>query len=228
MRAGLRDAAPSPTARLTALRCGCSPRLMPHRRVPRARGRRCCGATSRRDPADPPRGPRRPQARQEAGDVCRCWPLRWARVVVNTAQARAVSPCRRPLPRSTVSSRSSPSSAPRPRPTWSVCARPMTPTRSPCWAARSSRSSAPSSPRPTRARSSPPRKPGPPGRPTSSMWLDDQGVAHGRFRIPARHAEMLRKAIQALTNPVRQTPPPAAASTPTCRSRCARASRSAS
>ena len=35
------------------------------------------------------------------------------------------------------------------------------------------------------------------------MWVDDQGVAHGRFRIPARHAEMLGKAKQALTNPVR-------------------------
>ena len=38
---------------------------------------------------------------------------------------------------------------------------------------------------------------------TFSMWEDDQGVAHGRFRIPARHAAMLRKAIQSLTNPVR-------------------------
>ena len=36
------------------------------------------------------------------------------------------------------------------------------------------------------------------------MWTDDQGVAHGRFRIPRRHGEMLRKAIWALTNPVRR------------------------
>ena len=35
------------------------------------------------------------------------------------------------------------------------------------------------------------------------MWQDDQGTCHGRFRIPARHGQMLRKAIQALTNPVR-------------------------
>jgi hypothetical protein len=35
------------------------------------------------------------------------------------------------------------------------------------------------------------------------MSIDDQGVAHGRFRIPRRHGEMLRKAIWALTNPVR-------------------------
>ena len=35
------------------------------------------------------------------------------------------------------------------------------------------------------------------------MWEDEQGVCHGRFRIPALHAAMLRKAIQSLTNPVR-------------------------
>jgi hypothetical protein len=35
------------------------------------------------------------------------------------------------------------------------------------------------------------------------MWTDDQGITHGRFRLPTRHAEMLRKAIWALTNPVR-------------------------
>ena len=38
---------------------------------------------------------------------------------------------------------------------------------------------------------------------TFGMSVDAQGVAHGRFRIPAVQAEMLRKAIQALTNPVR-------------------------
>ena len=38
-----------------------------------------------------------------------------------------------------------------------------------------------------------------------SMREDHQGVAHGRFAIPARHAHMLRKAIQALTNPTRHT-----------------------
>ena len=35
------------------------------------------------------------------------------------------------------------------------------------------------------------------------MHTDEQGIAHGRFRIPARHGEMLRKAVWALTNPVR-------------------------
>ena len=35
------------------------------------------------------------------------------------------------------------------------------------------------------------------------MWVDDQGVAHGKFRIPAVQAAMLRKAVQSLTNPVR-------------------------
>lgn len=38
---------------------------------------------------------------------------------------------------------------------------------------------------------------------TLSMVEDSQGIAHGRFRIPARHAQMLRKAIQSLTNPTR-------------------------
>jgi hypothetical protein len=38
---------------------------------------------------------------------------------------------------------------------------------------------------------------------TFSMSEDAQGVAHGRFRIPGRHAAMLRKAIRSLTNPVR-------------------------
>jgi hypothetical protein len=36
-----------------------------------------------------------------------------------------------------------------------------------------------------------------------AMWEDDQGVCHGRFRVPSRHGHMLRKAILALTNPVR-------------------------
>ena len=35
------------------------------------------------------------------------------------------------------------------------------------------------------------------------MWEDDEGTCHARFRIPLRHGQMLRKAIQALTNPVR-------------------------
>ena len=42
------------------------------------------------------------------------------------------------------------------------------------------------------------------GRTTSlDLWVDAHGLTHGRFRIPARHGEMLRKAIWALTNPVR-------------------------
>ena len=35
------------------------------------------------------------------------------------------------------------------------------------------------------------------------LFTDHQGICHGRFRIPARYAQMLRKAIWALTNPVR-------------------------
>ncbi|MBV9830390.1 MAG: DUF222 domain-containing protein [Marmoricola sp.] len=35
------------------------------------------------------------------------------------------------------------------------------------------------------------------------MWTDAQGVCHGRFAMPARFGDMLRKASWALTNPVR-------------------------
>ena len=35
------------------------------------------------------------------------------------------------------------------------------------------------------------------------MWEDDEGTCHGRFRIPTRHGQMLRKVICSLTNPVR-------------------------
>jgi hypothetical protein len=38
---------------------------------------------------------------------------------------------------------------------------------------------------------------------TFSVWEDAQGVAHGKFRMPALHAAMLSKAIRSLTNPVR-------------------------
>ncbi|MBV9830137.1 MAG: DUF222 domain-containing protein, partial [Marmoricola sp.] len=37
------------------------------------------------------------------------------------------------------------------------------------------------------------------------MWTDAQGVCHGRFAMPARFGDMLRKASWALTNPVRAT-----------------------
>ncbi len=40
-------------------------------------------------------------------------------------------------------------------------------------------------------------------RTTLAMWEDDEGTCHGRFRVPARHGQMLRKAILSLTNPVR-------------------------
>ena len=66
------------------------------------------------------------------------------------------------------------------------------------------------------------------------IWTDDEGTTHGRFRIPARHGQMLRKAIQSLTNPVRPnhvrpntsapTRSPAARSTPISRPRSATAS----
>jgi hypothetical protein len=34
---------------------------------------------------------------------------------------------------------------------------------------------------------------------------DDEGICHGRFRIPALHGQILRKFIQALSSPVRST-----------------------
>ena len=40
-------------------------------------------------------------------------------------------------------------------------------------------------------------------RTTFTMWEDDEGTTHGRFRIPARHGQMLRKMILALTSPRR-------------------------
>ena len=35
------------------------------------------------------------------------------------------------------------------------------------------------------------------------MWQDPQGVAHGKFRIPRLHAEMLKKALEAIMSPAR-------------------------
>jgi hypothetical protein len=40
-------------------------------------------------------------------------------------------------------------------------------------------------------------------RTTFTMWQDDQGICHGRFRIPARHGQMLGKMILSLTSPTR-------------------------
>ncbi len=40
-------------------------------------------------------------------------------------------------------------------------------------------------------------------RTTLSMWEDDEGTCHGRFRIPALHGQMLTKMILALASPSR-------------------------
>ena len=40
-------------------------------------------------------------------------------------------------------------------------------------------------------------------RTTLSMWEDDEGTCHGRFRIPALHGQMLTKMILAITSPAR-------------------------
>ena len=40
-------------------------------------------------------------------------------------------------------------------------------------------------------------------RTTFTMWEDDEGTCHGRFRIPMRHGQMLRKMILAISSPAR-------------------------
>ena len=40
-------------------------------------------------------------------------------------------------------------------------------------------------------------------RTTFTMWEDDEGTTHGRFRIPSLHGQMLEKMILALTSPSR-------------------------
>jgi hypothetical protein len=42
-------------------------------------------------------------------------------------------------------------------------------------------------------------------RTTLTMWEDDEGTCHGRFRIPTLHGQMLRKMILALSSPARPT-----------------------
>ncbi len=42
-------------------------------------------------------------------------------------------------------------------------------------------------------------------RTTLTMWEDDEGTCHGRFRIPALHGQMLTKMILAITSPSRST-----------------------
>jgi hypothetical protein len=40
-------------------------------------------------------------------------------------------------------------------------------------------------------------------RTTLTMWEDDEGTCHGRFRLPALHAQMLTKMILAISSPAR-------------------------
>ena len=40
-------------------------------------------------------------------------------------------------------------------------------------------------------------------RTTLTMWEDDEGTCHGRFRLPARHGQMLTKMILAISAPAR-------------------------
>ena len=61
-------------------------------------------------------------------------------------------------------------------------------------------------------------------RTTFTMWEDDEGTCHGRFRIPALHGQMLTKMILAITSP----PSALVGSRPTCPPRYATVSRSPS
>ena len=63
-------------------------------------------------------------------------------------------------------------------------------------------------------------------RTTFTMWEDDEGTCHGRFRIPALHGQMLTKMILAICSPVavHQRHTHRRASTPTCPPRSATAS----
>ncbi len=72
-------------------------------------------------------------------------------------------------------------------------------------------------------------------RTTLTMWEDDEGTCHGRFRLPALHGQMLTKMILAISSPARATGVPGAAmrmrvagSILTCPPRSATASRSPS
>ena len=40
-------------------------------------------------------------------------------------------------------------------------------------------------------------------RTTLTMWEDDEGTCHGRFRLPALHGQMLTKMILAISSPAR-------------------------
>jgi hypothetical protein len=50
-------------------------------------------------------------------------------------------------------------------------------------------------------------------RTTLTMWEDDEGTCHGRFRIPALHGQMLTKMILAISSPSRSTSAREAAAT---------------
>ena len=67
-------------------------------------------------------------------------------------------------------------------------------------------------------------------RTTLTMWEDDEGTCHGRFRLPALHGQMLTKMILAISSPAARPPAAlrrvaASGSTPTCPPRSGTASR---
>ena len=67
-------------------------------------------------------------------------------------------------------------------------------------------------------------------RTTLTMWEDDEGICHGRFRLPALHGQMLTKMILAISSPARPQAllTTGAGSTLTCPPRSAMASPSLS
>jgi len=47
-------------------------------------------------------------------------------------------------------------------------------------------------------------------RTTVTMWEDDEGTCHGRFRLPALHGQMMTKMILAISSPARSAGSPKA------------------
>ena len=78
-----------------------------------------------------------------------------------------------------------------------------TPRRSGSWASGCSRWSAPRRPTPSRARGWSGKRPGPWALAHLSLHDNGDGTSDGRFRLPTLHAQLLKKALEALTSPRR-------------------------
>ena len=124
---------------------------------------------------------------------------------VNIAQARAIwrrwSGCRRP-----VSSRSAPSSARQRRPTWSSWPRTTTPRQLRILGRHIFEVIAPDLAEEFEGRVLEAEEAQARRRTTFTMWEDDEGTCHGRFRIPSLHGQMLEKMILVAASRSRATP----------------------